>query len=356
MGSFRGPTHKWSIPLSLTFHHLKPVTCTHLTTNGEPRVETLLCSSSGPQRSPTCLQHHSTIWSTSREPAPLHQSLFRGCQGRHKVKTGRNKPIPFTSTPGKLLTIESCASVVTRWLFRPSDSPRFALRQFPVKQDKRIFQSSEQKYKRPYSSWPLPKNVSGPVCTSGRLATERREGSAVKQGTGDVHWRQRRWAHRAWSESRLQLGCAMGHYFHVHHEVETVTPRTSPTSFRLLQVLSPTPSPLSPWHPTAVGVRHCWSHFAGGETEGLNENLLAWGYKASKRQMQNLPVFPLFCTLHFINHCQLLDPLVPHYGILMTSGLIWNETVFISQRKILRFKEVRATCPFWQDQGHNSHF
>ena len=212
-------------------------------------MEALLCSSSGPQRSPTCLQHHSTIWSTSREAAPLHQSLFRGCQGRHKVKRGRNKPIPFTSTPGKLLTIESCASVVTRWLFRPSDSPRFALRQFPVKQDKRIFQSSEQRYKRPYSSWPLPKNGSGPVCTSGRLATERREAVQLSRARGmstggrdaeptepgqspDSSWDAQ------WD--------SVSHYFHVHHEVETVTPRTSPTSFRLLQVLSPTPSPLSP--------------------------------------------------------------------------------------------------------------
>ena len=88
-----------------------------------------------------------------------------------------------------------------------------------------------------------------------------------------------------------------------------LTPRTSPKSFRLFQVLSPTPSPLSPWHPTGVGVRHCWSHFAGGETEGLNENLLAQGYKASKRQMQNLPVFPLFCTLHFIITANYLIPL-----------------------------------------------
>lgn len=40
----------------------------------------------------------------------------------------------------KLLMKESFACVITRWLFRPLDSPSFYLRCFSAMQDKRIFQ------------------------------------------------------------------------------------------------------------------------------------------------------------------------------------------------------------------------
>lgn len=222
------------------------------------------------------MQHHSTVWSTSREDTPLHQSLFCGCRAGTKWREEENESIPFTSTPVKLLPIESCASVITRWLFRPLDSPRFDLRQFPVKQVKRIFQSSEQTYKRPYSSWLLPKNGSGPVCTSGRLATQRKEKAVqLSRARGmSTGGREAEPAGPGQSpDSSQDAQCdSVSHYFHLI-VMETVTLQTSPTSFRLFQILSPTAFPLSPWHPTAVGVRHCWSHFAGGEMEELKWKL-----------------------------------------------------------------------------------
>lgn len=100
--------------------------------------------------------------SRQAEKVNSYINLFGGDQRKHTIR--RKQILSLSPTPW--------LGHFHRWPLDGSSglwiSPSFPEDAFSVKHDKRIFQSSEQRYEWPYSCWPRPENVSGGLAISRR--------------------------------------------------------------------------------------------------------------------------------------------------------------------------------------------